>query len=449
MRDGKSDDDKPGLSLSTNGKPDGHLIGDYPTMALAALIPALLADEPKRSFVIGYGTGVTAGELAALDSMQEVHVAEISQAVLEAAPLFEVGNQAPLANPKVFLHRSDAYRSLLRAEGLYDVIVSEPSNPWVSGVEMLFSQEFLAAAKNKLTPGGVYAQWFHLYEIDNAAVQLILRTYLSVFDHVSIWFTMPSDLVIMGVQDPDRALDTRAIRARFNQPDFKAGFERVNITNLAALFAHEVVPLGVLQQGQFDGPIQTLRHPRLSHLAAKAFFKNSRGHLPPLFQPKNSDVARKNSLLRSLAQEGRIPQKILGIAASENCLLDRGTQCATLMARWMHDYPDSESFHRALALFLKNPSLTPHLKPEILERLSRHFDKKKIDFTTKRPLPLAQKETSLYLKHFSLVIPFERERLEGVWRACDTPPCEKARREKELLLGPLDTESKAFPRKSQ
>jgi len=218
-------DEEESFSLSTNGKPDGNLVGDYPTMALAALIPALIAEKAERSFVIGYGTGVTAGELAAMDEMREVHVAEISQAVLDAAPYFEVGNQAPLASPKVILHRSDAYRSLLRAEGLYDVIVSEPSNPWVSGVEMLFSREFLEAAKEKLSPGGVYAQWFHLYEIDDRAVELVLRTYLSVFEHVSLWFTMQSDLVIMGILDPHRALDVAAIRARFERPDFQAGFE--------------------------------------------------------------------------------------------------------------------------------------------------------------------------------------------------------------------------------
>ena len=263
----ETDPERPGFSLSTNGKPDGSLVGDYPTMALAALFPALLAEETRRSFVIGYGTGVTAGELAALGEMQEVHVAEISQAVMDAAPYFEVGNQAPLASPKVIIHRSDAYRSLLRAEGLYDIIVSEPSNPWVSGVEMLFSQEFLLAAKDKLTPGGVYAQWFHLYEVDNEALELVLRTYLSVFDQVSLWFTMQADLVIMGIQDSDRALDVEAMRARFQRPDLQAGFERVGIDNLAAVFSHEIVPLGVLNALDREGPVQTLRHPRLSHLA--------------------------------------------------------------------------------------------------------------------------------------------------------------------------------------
>jgi spermidine synthase len=185
----KGDAERPSRGIFTNGKPDGNLIGDYPTMALTALIPALLADSPERAFVIGYGTGVTTGELAALELARVVHVAEISQGVIEAAPLFEEGNLNASKNPKVTIQRGDAYRTLLRSEGQYDLILSEPSNPWVTGVEMLYSVEFLDAARRRLAPGGVYAQWFHLYELDVETVELVLRTYVSVFPHVSVWYT--------------------------------------------------------------------------------------------------------------------------------------------------------------------------------------------------------------------------------------------------------------------
>jgi spermidine synthase len=438
VRDGRKDEDRPDFSLSTNGKPDGNLIGDYPTMALAALFPALLAEENRRSFVIGYGTGVTAGELAALDSMQEVHVAEISQAVLDAAPYFEAGNQAPLASPKLSLHRSDAYRSLLRAQGQYDIIVSEPSNPWVSGVEMLFSRGFLEAAKNKLSPGGVYAQWFHLYETDDEAVALVLRTYLSVFDHVSLWFTMQSDLVIMGIQDPERALDVGAIRKRFEQPDFSAAFGRVSIQNLAAVFAHEIVPLGVLNALEMDGPIQTLRHPRLSHLAAQAFFRGGRGELPELVRPESVRVGLQNSLLRKLFMTGEFPPVVLGIAASENCRFDRGAACATFMAKWKHDNSAPESFAALLPRLQKNPSVSSQLRMESIEGLAGFFGGERFRSPGARPLAFAQAQTNRYLRHFNLVMPFDRAVLEDIWRACDSPPCQPAMAKLESVVGPLD-----------
>ena len=445
VRDSQREDGKPGFSLATNGKPDGSLAGDYPTMALAALIPALLAGENERSFVIGYGTGVTAGELAALEGMREVHVAEISQAVLDAAPYFEVGNQAPLANPKVIIHRSDAYRSLLRTEGLYDVIVSEPSNPWVAGVEMLFSREFLMAARDKLSPSGVYAQWFHLYESDRQSVELVLRTYLSVFEHVSLWFTMQSDLVIMGIRDPGRALDVDAIRERFEKPDFQAGFGRVDISNLAAVFAHELVPLGVLNGLEMEGPVQTLRHPRLSHQAARAFFRGSNGTIPELIRPRDVRIGRENSLLRRLTNGNNPPPIVLGVAASENCRFDRSPTCATFMAKWKSDRPDSPRMESVLARLRKNPQNAAQLREESINNLVFFFGGESGGRRENDTLAFARRQTNRYLKHFSLAMPFDRGALEEIWRRCDTPRCEEARRDLERVVGPLDIYSPAAP----
>jgi spermidine synthase len=159
--------DKPGggksISIATNGKSDGNTFSDFTTMALAATLPALLAEKAENAFVIGWGTGITAGELAAFDTMKRVDVAEISSGVMQASPLFDFASLNATENPKIQVYRSDAYRALMRTDERYDIIVSEPSNPWVTGVEMLFSREFLAAAKGRLSEGGVYAQWFDLH----------------------------------------------------------------------------------------------------------------------------------------------------------------------------------------------------------------------------------------------------------------------------------------------
>src|SRR5690606_25173202 len=120
-------------------------------------------------------------------------VAEISPAIMEAAPYFDEGNLNASKSDKVRVVVSDAYRALLRSRQPFDVIVSEPSNPWVTGVEMLFSREFLAAARDRLAPGGVLAQWFHTYETDDATLDIVLRTYASVFDRVAVWYTMTND----------------------------------------------------------------------------------------------------------------------------------------------------------------------------------------------------------------------------------------------------------------
>ena len=94
------------------------------------------------------------------------------------------------------------------------MIVSEPSNPWVTGIEQLYSREFLAEARDRLTPGGVYCQWFHFYEMNDEVIALALKTYTSVFDHVAVWSTNHADLMLLGFRDPTIRDRRRAPRAR-------------------------------------------------------------------------------------------------------------------------------------------------------------------------------------------------------------------------------------------
>ena len=176
--------------------------------------------------------------------------------------------------------RGDAYRTLLRSEGQIDLIVSEPSNPWVTGIEMLYSREFLEAARDRLTPGGVHAQWFHSYETDSETLALLLRTYQSVFEHSSVWFTVGTDLLLIGLNDPEASFDIERLQRRFERPDFKAGFERAKVGSFPALLAHEILPVDVLAAAQLPGEIHTLLHPTLSNSAARAFFTGGYGNLP-------------------------------------------------------------------------------------------------------------------------------------------------------------------------
>ena len=105
---------------------------------------------------------------------------------------------------------------------------------------MLYSREFLQAARARLAPGGVYAQWFHVYEANFDVISLVLRTYADVFPHVSVWFALGSDLLLLGFDQPERALDVAALEQRFAQPDFSAGFARVGLERKDALATHAI-----------------------------------------------------------------------------------------------------------------------------------------------------------------------------------------------------------------
>jgi SAM-dependent methyltransferase len=387
--------------------------------------------------VIGYGTGVTAGELAALELARSVHVAEISQGVIDAAPLFDEGNLNASKNPKVTIRRGDAYRTLLRSEGQYDLILSEPSNPWVTGVEMLYSVEFLEAARKRLAPGGVYAQWFHLYELDVETVQLVLRTYVSVFPHVSVWFTMGPDLLLLGFDRPDRALDVGALEERFRRPDFAAGFERVGIEEFPALLAHELLPLGTLHATVLDGELHTLRRPILSHQAARAFFRGRTATLPRFATLAGARVGWQNSLLRRYSggsPREPLPEPVLAAATGETCRRTQHAACATLLARGKRDYPESARLGASLERWRsKAPSM---LKNESLTEIGVLFGGGRIDdLPGDTPLDRARQSSMLFLQHYHHATPFDRRVLRVLWNRCTAEPCEEARHRVEERLG--------------
>ena len=425
-------------SIVVNGKSDGALKGDYATMALSALLPALMAQSYERSFVIGLGTGVTAGELAALDDTREIRVAEISPGVIEANPLFDAGNLAASRSPKLEIVRGDAYRTLLRSRAQYDLIVSEPSNPWVTGVEMLYSREFLEAARSHLAPGGVYAQWFHVYESDTEVVELVLRTYASVFPHVSVWFTLGADLILLGFDDPSRALDVGALERRFRRPDFAAGFARVGITSFPQLLAHELLPLGTLHAEPLPGEVHSLRHPILSHRAARAFFVGSFAEFPAYVSEAHQEVAAQNALLRRYAGgNGPYSEDVLEAATTEICRFNRRNDCATWFARWTFDYPDSPRLRTALAEAREKNERRPGLRPRRLAGLRPLFAGKAPRTKGKAPLMQAVQLTERFLGFYSHLVPFDRRALETAWSRCRGKACAEARLEAESYLGAL------------
>jgi spermidine synthase len=182
--------------LSINGKVDASTGVDMPTQILAGQIPLRMAANPKRGMVVGLATGVTAGVMLE-EGLEELTVVELEPAVVAASRFFDHVSGAPLEDPRTRLVLEDA-RTVLGREGpLFDVIVSEPSNPWITGVSNLFTREYWVLGKKRLAPGGVFCQWVQLYGLQTEEFRAIVHTFSSVFPEVWLFETVPGADVLL------------------------------------------------------------------------------------------------------------------------------------------------------------------------------------------------------------------------------------------------------------
>jgi spermidine synthase len=189
-------------SLVINGKPDASNKADLSTQVLLAQLPMAMDRTIENALVIGLGSGITAGSLATSESLKQLTILEISEEVVEASEFFSAENYNVLRDPRTRLVTADARNYLMAAPDRYDVIISEPSNPWISGISNLFTDEFIKLAKSRLNDGGLFTQWFHTYSMSNSDLKSMLKTLDENFRYVSVWKLVTGDLAIIGSDQP-------------------------------------------------------------------------------------------------------------------------------------------------------------------------------------------------------------------------------------------------------
>src|SRR6185369_13714700 len=173
------------------------------TQRLLGVLPVLMHRNPRELCVIGLGSGVTLASAMATGLVRRADVVEISPEVVEASELFSKENDHVLHSPAVHLVIGDGRSHLQLTKRRYDVIVSEPSNPWMAGVAALFTREFFEAARARLLPGGLLCQWAHTYDISPDDLKSIARTFASVFPQGTMWLVGGGDLLMIGTADDD------------------------------------------------------------------------------------------------------------------------------------------------------------------------------------------------------------------------------------------------------
>jgi hypothetical protein len=267
------DGDPESLALFVNGKPESSATRDATTLRLLAHLPALWAERRAHVLLVGLGPGVTAGELSLYPEVERIDVAEISPSVVRALPEFTEYTHGVESDRRLAIHTRDAWLVLKQSPESWDVIVSEPSNPWVSGVDQLFTREFYRLVSGKLTDRGLFVQWVQLYESDFEALALVLNSLHAELPTLHAFRGVQGDLLLLAAKRPfDRGDRLRAEEVLAAHPAVADSLRGVGIESIAAILEREVTTLPVLlQQGARYG-FNTLDHPRLHYLAGRNLF---------------------------------------------------------------------------------------------------------------------------------------------------------------------------------
>ena len=219
--------DPTGYAFMINGKADGSARADAGTQVMSGLLAALADPAATRAMVIGLGTGSTAGWLGAIPAMNRVDVVELEPRVIDVARACAPVNRDVLNNPKVHITIGDARETLLTSRDRYDIIASEPSNPYRAGVASLFTLEYYQAAADRLNDDGVFAQWVQGYEIDSQTFSTVYATLAKVFPQIETWRTSRDNDLVLIASKHRRTYNARAINAQLAQEPFRTAMASV------------------------------------------------------------------------------------------------------------------------------------------------------------------------------------------------------------------------------
>jgi spermidine synthase len=233
-------------------------------MRLQALLPLIIHNgEPKSALVIGLGTGITSGALLRFPGLEQRVVAELLPEVVQATSNFQ-GNFGAGTDPRLDIRLRDGRRELLSSQQAYDLITLEPPPPSAAGVVNLYSTDFYELARARLRPGGLVAQWLPLPTQNDEDTRSLVRSFLDVYLHASLWTTELHEMLLIGSMEPVD-LDVPRIIEAFNEPELASALREVGIASPEALLATWVMDRTGLEAYASDALPVTDDQPRIEY----------------------------------------------------------------------------------------------------------------------------------------------------------------------------------------
>lgn len=224
------------VALRINGKTDAST-GDARTQLLLGHLGGALHPAPRRVLIIGFGSGMTASTVARYPDVERIDCVEIEPAVIRAAPFLGTLNRGVMRDPRLHLIFDDARDFLLTSREEYDLIISEPSNPWIAGIATLFTDEFYAAVRKRLAPGGMFVQWLQSYSLAPDDLRMVIGTLAPHFPDVTLWRGEGPDLLLLGRMN-NSSIQFAHLRSLWKEEGIHKDFEALDVHEPEGLIAY-------------------------------------------------------------------------------------------------------------------------------------------------------------------------------------------------------------------
>lgn len=301
-------------TIYINGKPMAStLLTDKANQYLLGHIPMLLHPDPKRSMVIGLGAGMTFGAL--VRHGEPADVIEISPEIIAGARMFGEHNRYVLDQPNANVIFDDGRNYLHTTRQKYDVITEDPLDPFFMGSGHLYDLEHFQNAKRALNPGGIMCQYLPLYQVGVEEARIIVKTFASVFPHVTGWFAF-NDMLLIGSNEP-LMIDVENLRRRMAKPEIAADLREVGIDNEYDFLANYLFGSEALEEIGAGLPLNTDDYPIIEFMTPRAlmgatisdnvnYFFDRRVHrMPPILDLSGLDTSEFKTFNDRMAKHFR------------------------------------------------------------------------------------------------------------------------------------------------
>ncbi len=304
--------------LANNGKIDASTSADMPTQVLVAHLPMMFLPpkaalpagsvpkpgEERSAMLIGLASGITLGALTLHPDLDRIDVVELEPSMPNATALFKRFNHDALSDPRVNILGNDGRNQLLlSAPQSYDLVVAEPSNPWLTGVSNLFTREFFEMGKSRLKPGGVWSQWVQMYGMDSRDLKSVMRTFSESFPHVLFFSSiLDADMVMVGSNNPIVMTEDLAAALSHKTVGLEGEFANINVLDGYDILADYLFDREQALQLTEGVPLNTDDNLLVEYSAPKNLHRTTSGEnmlmLLPVARVPAESVPTVNGLIR-------------------------------------------------------------------------------------------------------------------------------------------------------